>query len=63
MISDFAVGAPYEENGAVYIYHGDASKEGFKKEYVQVMISFSSLPIISEVLKILNDVMKREAKY
>ena len=33
-ISDFAVGAPYEGQGAVYIYHG--SKDGVKTPFSQV---------------------------
>ena len=34
MLSDFAVGAPYEGNGAVYIYHGSA--DGVIPIYAQV---------------------------
>ena len=32
---DFAVGAPYEGKGAVYIFHGSAT--GVVKKYVQVL--------------------------
>lgn len=35
---DFAVGAPYEGNGAVYIYHG--SKDGVVKTYAQVGLQY-----------------------
>ncbi|GFO13458.1 integrin alpha-6, partial [Plakobranchus ocellatus] len=37
--NDFAVGAPYEGKGAVYIYHGSDAKEGFKTKYVQRITS------------------------
>ncbi|XP_012945284.1 integrin alpha-PS1 isoform X2 [Aplysia californica] len=40
---DFAVGAPYEGTGAVYIYHGDNSEAGFNTDYVQ-RITASDLP-------------------
>ncbi|BFY97498.1 hypothetical protein BsWGS_00539 [Bradybaena similaris] len=39
---DFAVGAPYEGNGTVYIYHG--SKTGFNKEFAQ-RIAAEDLPV------------------
>lgn len=34
-VSDIAVGAPYEENGVVYIYHGSA--EGIKHKPAQII--------------------------
>ena len=33
-VSDFAVGAPYEGNGTVYIFHG--AKDGVVREFAQV---------------------------
>ena len=32
---DFAVGAPYEGNGAVYIFRGQDNERGFAEEYSQ----------------------------
>lgn len=34
-VSDIAVGAPYEENGVVYVYHGSA--EGIKHKPAQII--------------------------
>lgn len=34
VFSDFAVGAPYDDNGAVYIYHGTI--DGIIGDYSQV---------------------------
>jgi hypothetical protein len=34
VLTDFAVGAPYEGRGAVYIFHGSA--DGVKEAYSQV---------------------------
>ncbi|RUS81409.1 hypothetical protein EGW08_010847 [Elysia chlorotica] len=42
--NDFAVGAPYEGKGAVYIYHGSNAKEGFNTKYVQ-RITAEDLPV------------------
>jgi len=33
-LTDIAIGAPFEDNGAVYVYHG--SKEGINLAYKQV---------------------------
>jgi hypothetical protein len=34
-VSDIAVGAPYEQNGVVYIYHGSA--DGIKHKSAQII--------------------------
>ena len=35
-LTDVAIGAPFEENGAVYVYHG--SKDGINRNYKQVRV-------------------------
>jgi integrin alpha 8 len=39
---DFAVGAPYDGKGAVYIYHGSA--KGVRKKYSQVILAEDIVP-------------------
>ena len=45
-VIDFAVGAPYEGKGAVYIYHGSGAKEGFNTKYVQVWLVFIGIDFL-----------------